>query len=53
MTTIEHQERQPRIYIHTRFVRVFHLLNALGIMLMIMSGWRIYHASPLFHFSFP
>jgi thiosulfate reductase cytochrome b subunit len=53
MTTIEHQERQPRIYIHTRFVRVFHWLNALGIMLMIMSGWRIYNASPLFDFRFP
>ena len=53
MTTIENRERQPRIYIHTWFVRVFHWLNALGITLMIMSGWRIYNASPLFDFKFP
>ena len=53
MTTIENRERQPRIYIHSWFVRVFHWLNALGITLMIMSGWRIYNASPLFDFKFP
>jgi thiosulfate reductase cytochrome b subunit len=53
MTTIESLELQSRVYIHTRFVRVFHWLNALGITLMIMSGWRIYNASPLFNFKFP
>ncbi len=53
MTTSENRERHPRIYIHTWFVRVFHWLNALGITLMIMSGWRIYNASPLFDFKFP
>jgi thiosulfate reductase cytochrome b subunit len=39
--------------IHRGFVRVFHWLNAIGIVLMIGSGWRIYNASPLFDFSFP
>jgi thiosulfate reductase cytochrome b subunit len=39
--------------IHRGFVRVFHWLNAIGIILMIGSGWRIYNASPLFDFSFP
>jgi thiosulfate reductase cytochrome b subunit len=53
MTTVESLEPQPRIYIHSRFVRVFHWLNALGMTLMIMSGWRIYNASPLFDFKFP
>jgi thiosulfate reductase cytochrome b subunit len=53
MTTIEHLETQQRVYIHKRFVRIFHWLNALGITLMIMSGWRIYNASPLFDFRFP
>jgi thiosulfate reductase cytochrome b subunit len=43
-------ERTP---IHALFVRIFHWLNAIGIVLMIMSGWRIYNASPLFDFTFP
>ena len=42
-----------KVYVHSLFVRVFHWLNALGIILMIMSGWRIYNASPLFDFRFP
>ena len=42
-----------KVYVHTLFVRVFHWVNALGITLMIMSGWRIYNASPLFDFRFP
>jgi thiosulfate reductase cytochrome b subunit len=35
------------------WVRVTHWLNALGAILMVMSGWRIYNASPLFDFRFP
>jgi thiosulfate reductase cytochrome b subunit len=42
-----------KVYVHALFVRVFHWLNALGMTLMIMSGWRIYNASPLFDFRFP
>ena len=42
-----------RIPVHALYVRIFHWLNALAIVLMIMSGWRIYDASPLFDFSFP
>ena len=44
---------REKVYVHTVFVRVFHWLNALGITLMILSGWRIYNASPLFSFRFP
>ena len=47
------QSPREKLYVHTLFVRVFHWLNALGIILMIMSGWRIYNASPLFDFRFP
>ena len=43
----------PRTSIHALFVRIFHWLNAIGIVLMITSGWRIYNASPLFDFRFP
>jgi thiosulfate reductase cytochrome b subunit len=42
-----------KVYVHRLFVRVFHWVNSLGMTLMIMSGWRIYNASPLFDFRFP
>src|SRR5437016_7485439 len=35
------------------WVRVTHWINAFAMALMIMSGWQIYNASPLFGFSFP
>ena len=34
-------------------VRLTHWVNAAAMTLMIMSGWRIYNASPLFGFTFP
>jgi thiosulfate reductase cytochrome b subunit len=34
-------------------VRVTHWVNAVAIVCMIMSGWMIYDASPLFGFQFP
>lgn len=39
--------------VHPRWLRVCHWLNALAILIMVTSGWRIYNASPLFNFSFP
>ena len=45
--------QSARIRIHPLMVRLFHWINAAAIILMIMSGWRIYNASPLFAFSFP
>jgi thiosulfate reductase cytochrome b subunit len=39
--------------IHPRWVRVTHWINAVAVIIMILSGWRIYNASPLFPFSFP
>jgi thiosulfate reductase cytochrome b subunit len=41
------------IRIHPLVVRVTHWINALAILLMVTSGWRIYNASPLFPFRFP
>jgi len=35
------------------WVRASHWLNALGVILMVLSGWRIYDASPIFPFRFP
>jgi thiosulfate reductase cytochrome b subunit len=39
--------------IHPLWVRVTHWVNAVAMILMIMSGWQIYNASPLFPFVFP
>jgi thiosulfate reductase cytochrome b subunit len=39
--------------IHPVWVRVCHWTNAVAMVLMIMSGWQIYNASPLFDFVFP
>jgi thiosulfate reductase cytochrome b subunit len=39
--------------IHPLWLRITHWLNAAAVVLMMMSGWRIYNASPLFDFSIP
>lgn len=36
--------------IQPAWVRIVHWINAVAIVLMIMSGWQIYNASPLFSF---
>ena len=41
------------VSIHPLVVRITHWINALAILLMVTSGWRIYNASPLFPFRFP
>src|SRR6201999_2100124 len=38
--------------IQPAWVRTVHWINAVAMILMIMSGWQIYNASPLFRFSF-
>jgi thiosulfate reductase cytochrome b subunit len=38
----------PTKVIQPAWVRVTHWINAVAIILMIMSGWQIYNASPLF-----
>jgi len=39
--------------VHPLTVRITHWINVAAVIVMVMSGWRIYDASPLFHFSFP
>lgn len=39
--------------IHPVWLRITHWINALAMIVMIMSGWQIYNASPLFPFIFP
>ena len=42
----------PARIIQPAWVRTMHWINAFAMILMIMSGWQIYNASPLFNFSF-
>ena len=39
--------------IHPGWLRATHWLNAVAVLVMIASGWRIYNASPFFPFSIP
>ena len=39
--------------VHPLLVRITHWVNALAILVMVLSGWKIYNASPLFDFAFP
>src|SRR3982074_63874 len=42
----------PAKVIQPAWVRTAHWINAVAMILMIMSGWQIYNASPLFDFRF-
>lgn len=52
MPELSASSAQPAKVIHPAWVRVVHWINALAMILMIMSGWQIYNASPLFDFAF-
>jgi thiosulfate reductase cytochrome b subunit len=39
--------------VHPLLVRITHWVNALAVLVMVLSGWKIYNASPLFDFVFP
>ena len=49
----KHATATPTKVIQPVWVRALHWTNAVAMVLMIMSGWQIYNASPLFKFSFP
>ena len=54
LTVSDEQVRAtPGKVIQPVWVRVMHWTNAVAMVLMILSGWQIYNASPLFGFSFP
>jgi thiosulfate reductase cytochrome b subunit len=42
----------PAKIIQPAWVRTVHWINAVAMVMMIMSGWQIYNASPLFDFRF-
>ncbi len=39
--------------IHPLWLRLTHWSNALAVIILVFSGWRIYNASPIFNFKFP
>jgi thiosulfate reductase cytochrome b subunit len=41
------------IPVHPLAVRITHWINVLAMLIMILSGWRIYNASPIFEFKIP
>jgi thiosulfate reductase cytochrome b subunit len=45
--------RAPRVVVHSLIVRITHWINAFAMVCMVMSGWAIYNASPIFPFRFP
>jgi thiosulfate reductase cytochrome b subunit len=47
-----HNEPDTGRVIQPGWVRVLHWINAIAMVIMIMSGWQIYNASPLFDFTF-
>jgi thiosulfate reductase cytochrome b subunit len=47
-----HTTAEPAKVIQPAWVRTAHWINAVAMILMIMSGWQIYNASPLFDFRF-
>ena len=48
----EHAASTKAKVIQPAWVRALHWTNAFAMVLMIMSGWQIYNASPLFDFRF-
>ena len=42
-----------RTPIHPVWMRITHWLNALAVLVLVTSGWRIYNAAPFFPFEIP
>src|SRR6266705_744782 len=53
MATRPSQSAGGYVVLHTGMVRLTHWVWALGIVILIGSGWRIYNQEPLFDFTFP
>lgn len=49
----EQQSTEQWVRIHPLVVRVSHWVNVVVVVIMVMSGWRIYNAAPVFDFYFP
>src|SRR5258706_12512687 len=45
--------RVSKVIVHPLTVRITHWVNAPAMVIMIMSGWRIYNSEPILPFHFP
>ena len=45
---INHEAALSHATIQPAWVRITHWINALAVVLMVMSGWQVYDASPIF-----
>jgi thiosulfate reductase cytochrome b subunit len=45
--------RQKTVLVHPMLVRITHWVNALAMIIMIGSGWRIWNSEPIFDYYFP
>lgn len=45
--------RPSTILVHPLLVRITHWLNAIAILIMMGSGWRIWNSDPIFNYYFP
>ena len=50
---METKRTTPRSVIHPGWVRATHWLNALAVVLLLLSGWRIYNATAFLGFAIP
>jgi thiosulfate reductase cytochrome b subunit len=46
-------QQVSKVIVRPLTVRITHWLNAIAIIIMIMSGWRIYNSDPILPFYFP
>lgn len=53
MDIARHNESDAWVRVHPLVVRVSHWVNVVAVVIMVMSGWRIYNAAPVFDFYFP
>ncbi|MBL5978565.1 cytochrome b/b6 domain-containing protein [Comamonas sp. NyZ500] len=53
MPSPAHQPPKRSATVQPLWLRMNHWINALAVLVMVMSGWRIYNASPIFDFFFP
>lgn len=44
---------EPVLSVHPVWLRMTHWLNAIAVVILAMSGWRIYNAAPFFDYTFP
>lgn len=47
------RETRQQPIVHTVWIRFYHWINVVAILIMTFSGWRIYNASPLWDFRIP